>query len=254
MRSPARNLDSALGSEWGGRHCRGAGGGRRCTAPSPDVTFRRAGRPFQRALDNAARREDRPWLRGFRPTCTSATSNIIKSCNRPFLSPEEQRQARLNPRSKQLHVSDETVEQHDAALIDAINALVGEDDELWVLGDFCWGEYAQANLYRRRIHCRRLHLVWGNHDDRSIRKCFSRVMDGGTIKVEGQRIWLQHSPQDHWEGRDEGAWHLFGDVHGALDVADAGRRGLRRKDVGVDASRYIPWSFRGLRAYFGARP
>jgi calcineurin-like phosphoesterase family protein len=80
-------------------------------------------------------------------------AKIIKYCNRPFMTSEEQRQARLNPRSKHLHISDETVERHDAALIDAINALVGEDDELWILGDFCWGEYAQANLYCKRIHC-----------------------------------------------------------------------------------------------------
>jgi calcineurin-like phosphoesterase family protein len=179
-------------------------------------------------------------------------ANIIKYCNRPFMNPEEQRQARLNPRSKHLHISDETVERHDDALIASINALVGEEDELWILGDFCWGEYGQANLYRKRIRCQRVHLVWGNHDDRSIKKCFSQVLECGMIEVEDQPIWLQHSPQDHWQGQDTGSWHLFGDVHGALDAADAIRRGWRRKDVGVDASRFIPWSFRDLRCYMGA--
>jgi calcineurin-like phosphoesterase family protein len=173
-------------------------------------------------------------------------ANIIKYCNRPFMTPEERQE------SNQLHISDETVERHDAALIDAINALVGEEDELWILGDFCLRGYAPANLYRKRIRCQRVHLVWGNHDKKSIKKCFSRVLECGMIEVEDQPIWLHHYPQDHWQGQDTGSWHLFGHVHGKSDAADA-KRGWRRKDVGVDASRYVPWSFRDLQSYMCAR-
>jgi calcineurin-like phosphoesterase family protein len=89
-------------------------------------------------------------------------------------------------------VSEETVRRHDDALLDAINTEVGEDDTLWVLGDFCWGRHDVARGYRELIRCHNVHLVWGNHDHRSIRPAFAEAWEQGKIEVEGQSIWLNH--------------------------------------------------------------
>src|SRR4051794_35883434 len=90
-------------------------------------------------------------------------ANIIKYCQRPFLSPEEKRLAEADPRGK-FRISDETVRRHDDALIDAINAQVEPTDMLWILGDFCWGRRDEAEHYRQRIVCENVNLIWGNHD------------------------------------------------------------------------------------------
>src|SRR5580700_7699167 len=111
--------------------------------------------------------------------------NIIKYCERPFLSKEELAEVRRDPRGK-LRLSEETVARHDTALLDAINSRVAEDDILWILGDFCWGKLDEAKAYRDRIRCRHVHLVWGNHDHRSIRPVFDQVMEQGMVEVEGQ--------------------------------------------------------------------
>src|SRR5206468_1146850 len=89
--------------------------------------------------------------------------NIIKYCQRPFLSAAELEEVRADPRGR-LRLSAETVRRHDDALLDAINSRVDEHDVLWHLGDFAWGDLTTALTYRSRIRCRTVFLVWGNHD------------------------------------------------------------------------------------------
>src|SRR3954452_14523275 len=57
-------------------------------------------------------------------------ANIIRYCDRPFADAGEM----------------------DAALLNNLNAVVRQEDTLYVLGDFCMGNDAAA--YRRRIACR----------------------------------------------------------------------------------------------------
>ena len=68
--------------------------------------------------------------------------NIIQYCNRPFASTGEM----------------------DAAILSNLNRKVGEDDQLFFLGDFCIGGPEKARQYRDRIVCRNVHFVEGNHD------------------------------------------------------------------------------------------
>lgn len=57
------------------------------------------------------------------------------------------------------------IARHENTIIDNINEIVGHDDELWILGDLsyrCTVEHTLECL--RRINCRHLHLIIGNHD------------------------------------------------------------------------------------------
>jgi calcineurin-like phosphoesterase family protein len=178
--------------------------------------------------------------------------NIIKYCQRPFLSPEEREATRADPRAR-ISVSDETVRRHDDAILEAINSRVGEHDLLWHLGDFCWGGLVEAHSYRARIRCRNVYLVWGNHDHRTIRSAFSDTFEQTMIEVEGQEIWLNHYPMRSWNKSFHGSWHLYGHVHGRLHREDAANPAMLVKDVGVDACDYRPWSFEELSAYMAPR-
>ena len=179
-------------------------------------------------------------------------ANIIKYCNRPFLNTEEQELCDTDPRGK-WRVSCETVERHDTALIDAINQHVATDDTLWILGDFCWGKFREAKQYLDRLHCERVNLVWGNHDDRTVGEAFHKTIEQGMIRVQGQRIWLNHYPMRSWDGRFHASWHLYGHVHGRLAHEDAARPELLTRDVGVDVCEYRPLSFDELGEYMRPR-
>lgn len=59
----------------------------------------------------------------------------------------------------------ETIWQMNDAIVDNINGRVAVDDELYILGDFSFKMTAQDTYgLRKRIACRRIHLVPGNHD------------------------------------------------------------------------------------------
>ncbi len=178
--------------------------------------------------------------------------NIIKYCQRPFLTAEERERAESDLRGG-WRVSRDTINAHDAALLDAINETVRCDDTLWILGDFCWGGRDSAERYRRRICCRNVNLVRGNHDHSSVEAVFGVVIDQGMIFVNDQRIWLNHYPMRSWNGSFHGAWHLYGHVHGRLSAEDAANPWMLTRDVGVDACGYRPVSFDEIAAYMAPR-
>lgn len=73
--------------------------------------------------------------------------NIIKYCNRPFLSTADKKALEDNGgswhdgtwkgnRSSSWRISQEAIELMDKTIIDNVNDMVGENDELWFLGDF----------------------------------------------------------------------------------------------------------------------
>ena len=57
-----------------------------------------------------------------------------------------------------------TIEEMDQAILERLNALVKPNDTLYFLGDFCMGSQARVLAYRRRIRCKRIFAVPGNHD------------------------------------------------------------------------------------------
>ena len=179
-------------------------------------------------------------------------ANIIKFCQRPFMTSEEAQATRLDSRGKH-KLSKETVKRHDEALVDAINTRVSKNDMLWILGDFCKGTLTQAQYYRGQINCQNVYLVWGNHDHRDIQSVFTSCREQGSIEVEGQNIWLSHYPMRSWLGSFHGSWHLYGHVHGNLVAEDDLKPWMLVKDVGVDACNYAPISFTELYDYMTPR-
>ncbi|MCX7665352.1 MAG: metallophosphoesterase [Gemmataceae bacterium] len=179
-------------------------------------------------------------------------ANIIRFCQRPFLSPEEMALHQNNPKGN-LRISAATLARHDEILLASINESVQEHDTLWILGDFCWGGIEAAKKYRSRILCKNVHLVWGNHDPLGIAECFQRVHDQILITVQGQDIFLNHYPMRSWHRSFHGAWHLYGHVHGRLSQEDQAQPWLLVKDVGIDNCQYRPISFEEIQGYMKPR-
>jgi calcineurin-like phosphoesterase family protein len=199
--------------------------------------------------------------------------NIIKYCHRPYLSPYDkevlEREGQWHngdwkgPTSSKHRISNEAVTMMNDELINNINAMVGQNDTLWHLGDWCFAgkhEYNQkAKYYRDRIVCRNVNIIWGNHDHRSIRHLFGQSEELYHLHVDGQLIVLCHYAMAVWDGSHRGSWNLYGHSHaGAEKWMDANLPGRRSFDVGVDNAAkvlgaYRPWSLAEIKKIMDAR-
>lgn len=80
---------------------------------------------------------------------------------------------------------------HDETVIANINRLVGEDDELWILGDIGFRtSVGHLKDCLRMLRCRHLHAVIGNHDDwwlddRPARNLFESIEPNDTVELPG---------------------------------------------------------------------
>ena len=187
--------------------------------------------------------------------------NIIKYARRLRFMSDDERQAFLDLEAqggdiRSLRISDESVDRMNRGLVANINARVGPNDTLWCLGDWVFGrgkEYlANARWFRDQIQCRTVFLVWGNHDEKSIRDLFSATYDQVEIHDRNVRLSLNHYPMLAWNGQhhatlDAPNIHLYGHVHGLyqttasaspLKFADA----WAALDVGFDGHDYQVWS------------
>lgn len=142
----------------------------------------------------------------------------------------------------------------DDALIEGLNQAVGKRDRLLHLGDFCGphpdGRRAQidhAGSVRRRLRCRRITLVRGNHDPESARfhDLFESVHDLLSWRAGPDRLRVNacHWPMRLWRGQFKGALLLHGHAHGGLPVLG------RSIDVGVDTWLWKPVPFDALLSW-----
>lgn len=156
-------------------------------------------------------------------------SNIIRFCDRPFAD----------------------VEEMNETIIANWNRVVGEEDILFHLGDFCLGGVTEWNRFLDRLHGH-IYLILGNHDLRNMRPAlmerFEQVSMGMCIEVEKQKIYLNHYPFLCFDGGYSNVWQLFGHVHTRVNNTglEAGRLQYlysTQYDVGVDNNDFTPLSF-----------
>ncbi len=144
-------------------------------------------------------------------------SRIIEFCKRPYRSTEDM----------------------NAALIRNLQNCVDFDDDLWILGDFAFGQSTDAARFENWFHQipGRKHLIVGNHDDEAVAMLpWDSIADLKEIKDGAQSLVLCHYPMITWNGAHRGALQLFGHVHDQW----AGSR--NSVNVGVDQ-----WDFRPVQ-------
>ena len=160
--------------------------------------------------------------------------NIIRFCRRPF----------------------DNAEQMNEALIRNWNSVVGQDDVVFHLGDFCLGGSAEWTKILDRLNGR-IHLVLGNHDMKNFRQGFMHRFEDVSmqryIEVGKQRIVLNHNPFLCYGGAYSDIWQLFGHVHTSPYNTGFDAPRLRmlmpmQYDVGVDNNDFTPVSFERVKA------
>jgi calcineurin-like phosphoesterase family protein len=155
--------------------------------------------------------------------------------------------------SSSWRISEESINNMDDTIIENINNTVGKDDILYHLGDFCFAPkneyFEKASSYRKRINCKEIHFLFGNHDKPQIKGLFNSCHDILDINVNGQKITLCHYAMLTWNGSHRGSICLYGHSHSNLEeYADKIMPGRRAMDVGIDNAakligEYRPFSF-----------
>lgn len=117
--------------------------------------------------------------------------NIIKYCNRPFSS----------------------VDEMNEKLIEKWNSVVGKNDIVWHLGDFCFGQKDNISKIIPKLNGR-INLVMGNHDHQKVKfyydSGFNRVYDRQII-INGFYI-LSHAPLQFLNDNCP-FFNIYGHVH-----------------------------------------
>lgn len=161
-------------------------------------------------------------------------SNIIKYCNRPFMD----------------------IEEMNEEIIKRWNDKIEKNDLVFHLGDFAFCGPSQYKTLLERLNGKII-LILGNHDWRNIKEGYMSKFDGIyqqlRIKVDDQRIYLNHFPFLCYEGSWRGVWQLFGHVHSGPYNNGGGLDNPRLKmllpgqyDVGVDNNNFKPISYKEL--------
>ena len=156
-------------------------------------------------------------------------ANIIGFCSRPF----------------------KNVNEMNEALIANWNRVVGADDIVFHLGDFCLGGSAEWTNVLNRLNGK-IYLIVGNHDMKNLRQSyydrFEEIVMQKHIEIGKQKIYLNHCPFLCYGGAYKDTWQLFGHVHTSKNNTgkDASRLNMlfpTQYDVGVDNNNFTPVSF-----------
>jgi calcineurin-like phosphoesterase family protein len=131
-----------------------------------------------------------------------------------------------------------TVAEHDRALIENWNAVVGAPDEVWHLGDFARGDAGRIAALLEQLNGRK-HLVIGNNDGAATIAApgWTSVQHYAELRLEGKLVILCHYPFRTWNQMGKGALDFHGHSHGRLTPVP------RQYDVGVDAQALHPVTF-----------
>lgn len=157
-----------------------------------------------------------------------------------------------------LKISRQSTELMDQTIISNINNCVDKNDELWILGDFCWAKrFQEVSDYRDRINCHNIYFIYGNHDKFSRREyntIFQSVKDIDEIEINKKYIVMCHYAMLSWNRSHYKSIMLHGHSHGTLvPWLNEHLPQARILDVGVDSHNYMPWSFEEITEYMNSK-
>lgn len=143
----------------------------------------------------------------------------------------------------------DVLQDHDEIVIDNWNKVVRPQDDIWFLGDFCFGSQTTSLEFLNRLNGH-IYFIIGNHDTKTIRNInFVKQLSflGYYHELKGFHklpIILSHYPMCSWNRSYHRAWHFHGHTHGTLNNYN-----LRRLDVGIDTHPNLePWHIDTLLA------
>ena len=167
-----------------------------------------------------------------------------------------------------------TIEEHDKTIIERTNEKVKEDDRLIYVGDMVFGEkkFEAVIDFRKKINCKNIWYVRGNHDGESfygadgklIRKgwsyeqkdyaieqlrLFKCIEDVLYVKWTIPHLFTSHYAHRTWPGQGKGTIHIYAHSHHNLPD-DPHSFSM---DVGCNGNNYYPYSMVDIRAWMNLK-
>lgn len=178
--------------------------------------------------------------------------NIIKYCLRlQFCTPSEKEailriQTIADPKEKRqaerdLKISQGSIDRMNDTIIGNLNNKVAPNDTLIHCGDVCFGSRDRWEYHRRRIQCKNIILIMGNHDKDFNHNLFTKVYphyQAAEIRINGEQYLFSHYSFRVWDKShgDKGVKCFWGHSHGQLPD-DPNSNSF---DVGVDCHDFQP--------------
>lgn len=130
-----------------------------------------------------------------------------------------------------------TVEEMDALIIKNWNEAVGDDDDVYIVGDFIYKSDDPLG-YIKQLKGHK-HLIKGNHDryikNRAMWKYFDSIDDIKMIQDGTTQLVLFHYPMAEWPGYYRNSVLLYGHIHNNENEACKIMAGLKNcYNVGAD--------------------
>lgn len=164
---------------------------------------------------------------------------IIPMTNRPFANAKEM----------------------DKTMIENWNKVVGKNDIVFHLGDFCFGGPPKWREILEQLNGN-IYLILGNHDWKNLKaNCypyFTDIQQQMRIQIDDWVLYLNHFPYLCYDG----TWNLgrkvgqvFGHVHSCTDCKGQDMPRMQylfptQYDVGVDNNNFTPISWKEVKQIF----
>lgn len=185
-------------------------------------------------------------------------ANIIRYSGRPFLKEGDVVVDRNTQKEEWVNgvIKRQRAKEMDEELIRLWNEKISNEDEVYHLGDFCFGRGDVAIRILRMLNFKKLYFIWGNHDQgmkevQAVYKLYPDLVnrlvflgDMEQVSVQGQNILLCHYAMRVWDASHKGVWHLYGHSHGSL----ADDPNSLSFDIGIDCHKMVPLSFEEVKA------
>lgn len=150
----------------------------------------------------------------------------------------------------------EDVEQMNRWLVEAWNARVTDDDDVYIVGDFAYRSATSVKSIVEQLAGRK-HLVVGNHDVKWM-KTFrpeDYFVEIGhalyNVDEKNRRVWMCHYPCMTWPGaRYESSFHVYGHIHSNKPETfwPVLRTYKNALNAGVEINGYMPVTLEELMA------
>lgn len=156
-------------------------------------------------------------------------ANVINFDHRPFVDRDEM----------------------DASLIHLWNSRVSADDDVYIVGDFCYRAGNSPDWYLKQLKGHK-HLVVGNHDRVTLEcenahKYLESIDKLQHVEDNGKHIVLCHYPMAEWYKSRHGSYLIYGHIHGNKDSTYEFMKTLEHAyNAGACINNYTPASFNEL--------